>query len=231
MVEANTFLCHGALEFLWLNLHYGPSMMSQEKTPRGLYSFDGGLSPGKAPLWRPLKSCKLKCAGSFQLKCPNRNCKDLSGSFQWVFSSVTLLTVHRVPLIVIRVHPLLALLIFSEIYWTWMNITGHRAEVRFASFLSGGFTTMAIMNPPEKNLERTSVQCMWVRQCYMWITIVVVQKPSNQVRINYLWWLWNSSIKLLFSDTHQAMFVSQSFWSLMDSTAAFAWPRKKGRRT
>ena len=33
-------------------------------------------------------------------------------------------------------------------------------EVRFASFLSGGFTTMAVMNPPEKKLEkRTSVQC------------------------------------------------------------------------
>ena len=31
-------------------------------------------------------------------------------------------------------------------------------EVRFASFLSGGFTTMAVMNPPEKKLKkRTSV--------------------------------------------------------------------------
>jgi hypothetical protein len=30
--------------------------------------------------------------------------------------------------------------------------------VRFASFLSSGFTTMAVMNPPEKKLEkRTSV--------------------------------------------------------------------------
>ena len=32
-------------------------------------------------------------------------------------------------------------------------------EVRFASFLSSGFTTMAVMNPPEKKLEKhTSVQ-------------------------------------------------------------------------
>jgi hypothetical protein len=31
--------------------------------------------------------------------------------------------------------------------------------VRFASFLSGGFATMAVMNPPEKKLEkRTFVQ-------------------------------------------------------------------------
>jgi hypothetical protein len=34
-----------------------------------------------------------------------------------------------------------------------------RTEVRFASFFSGGFTTMVVMNPPEKKLEkRTSVQ-------------------------------------------------------------------------
>ena len=34
-------------------------------------------------------------------------------------------------------------------------------EVRFASFLSGGFTTMAVMNPPEKKLEkRTYVHCV-----------------------------------------------------------------------
>jgi hypothetical protein len=32
--------------------------------------------------------------------------------------------------------------------------------VRFASFLSGVFTTMAVKNPPEKKLaKRTSVQC------------------------------------------------------------------------
>ena len=31
--------------------------------------------------------------------------------------------------------------------------------MNFTSFLSGGFTTMAVMNPPEKKLEkRTSVQ-------------------------------------------------------------------------
>ena len=32
-------------------------------------------------------------------------------------------------------------------------------DMRFATFLSGGFTTMIVMNPPEKKLEkRTSVQ-------------------------------------------------------------------------
>ena len=35
---------------------------------------------------------------------------------------------------------------------SWANIYGSSVgctEVRFASFLSGGFTTMAVMNPPE----------------------------------------------------------------------------------
>ena len=33
-------------------------------------------------------------------------------------------------------------------------------EVCFASFLSGGFTTVAVINPPERKLaKRTSVHC------------------------------------------------------------------------
>ena len=36
----------------------------------------------------------------------------------------------------------------------------HCTEVRFASFLSGGLATVAVMNPPEKKLEkRTCVHC------------------------------------------------------------------------
>ena len=34
-------------------------------------------------------------------------------------------------------------------------------EVRFASFFPGGFTTMAVMNPPERKLaNNTSVECV-----------------------------------------------------------------------
>ena len=37
----------------------------------------------------------------------------------------------------------------------------HCTEVRFASLLSDGFTTMALINPPEKKPENlTSVQCI-----------------------------------------------------------------------
>ena len=40
----------------------------------------------------------------------------------------------------------------------------HCTHVRFASFLSGGFTTMAVINPPERKLaKRTSVH--WADQC------------------------------------------------------------------
>ena len=39
------------------------------------------------------------------------------------------------------------------------NCTRHCTEVRFASFLSGGFITAIVVNPPERKLaKRTSVQ-------------------------------------------------------------------------
>ena len=38
---------------------------------------------------------------------------------------------------------------------------GQCTEVRFASFLSGGFTTMAVINSLERKLvKRTSVHCL-----------------------------------------------------------------------
>ena len=37
----------------------------------------------------------------------------------------------------------------------------HCTDMHFASFLSGGFTTMAAINPPESKLaKRNSVQCV-----------------------------------------------------------------------
>ncbi len=41
-----------------------------------------------------------------------------------------------------------------------MLVAHQCTEVRFASFLSGGFTTMVVINPPERKLaKRTSVLC------------------------------------------------------------------------
>ena len=41
----------------------------------------------------------------------------------------------------------------------------HSAEVRFASLLSDGFTTVAVINPPEKKLaKRTSVQWFGIKK-------------------------------------------------------------------
>ena len=38
---------------------------------------------------------------------------------------------------------------------TWTGVfLGQSTEVRFASFLSGGFTTMAVINPPEMKLVK-----------------------------------------------------------------------------
>ena len=37
----------------------------------------------------------------------------------------------------------------------------HSTEVQFVSFLSGGFTTMTVINPPERKLaKRISVHCV-----------------------------------------------------------------------
>ena len=43
----------------------------------------------------------------------------------------------------------------------------HCTEVRFASLLSGRFTTMAVINPPEMELAlRTSVHCVLKKKFY-----------------------------------------------------------------
>ena len=41
------------------------------------------------------------------------------------------------------------------------NATSHCTEVRFVTFLSGGFITAIVVNPPERKLKkRTSVHCV-----------------------------------------------------------------------
>ena len=41
-----------------------------------------------------------------------------------------------------------------------LGVPPHYTEVRLASFHSGGFTTMAVINPPERKLaKRASVHC------------------------------------------------------------------------
>ena len=47
------------------------------------------------------------------------------------------------------------------------NVKTKLIEVRFARFFSGGFTAMAVMNPPEKKLENpTSVHCIEIKLLY-----------------------------------------------------------------
>ena len=50
-------------------------------------------------------------------------------------------------------------------FWLHLKnkVANHCPEVHFASFLSGGFTTMAVINPPERKLvKRTSVQWLFL---------------------------------------------------------------------
>ena len=42
--------------------------------------------------------------------------------------------------------------------WEFLFIPKHCTEVRFASFLSGGFTTMAVKNPPERKLAKLGIE-------------------------------------------------------------------------
>ena len=48
----------------------------------------------------------------------------------------------------------------------------HSAEVRFASFLSSGFITSILVNPPEKEqVKRTSVQCILFHFFDVWVEL------------------------------------------------------------
>ena len=49
-------------------------------------------------------------------------------------------------------------------------------EVRFTSFLSGGFTTMAVINPTGRKLAKsTSVHCATIRPCHRYLCAALFQ--------------------------------------------------------
>ena len=73
-----------------------------------------------------------------------------------------------------------------NVHWISLNCqSNHCTEVRFASFFSGGFTTMSLMNPPEKKLEkRTPVHCpknsiKWLQQVFISIKILFFWESSD----------------------------------------------------
>ena len=62
------------------------------------------------------------------------------------------------------------MLIFALAYCT---------EVRFACFFSGVFTTMAVINPPERKLvKRTSVHCLY---CISQDLLALVKASKDKV--------------------------------------------------
>ena len=61
----------------------------------------------------------------------------------------------------------------------FVTFSRHCTEVRFASFLSSGFTTMAVINPPEKKLaKRTSVHCSCSREVGKHVANIRLKKLS-----------------------------------------------------
>ena len=75
---------HGEVSRIYeiCDVHNEPSIKSQGKTSRGLFSFCGGISPGKTP-----QKLQNEIWGVFPDEMPpQKGCKDPSGSFQGVTS-------------------------------------------------------------------------------------------------------------------------------------------------
>ena len=52
-------------------------------------------------------------------------------------------------------------------------VSDQSKEVQFANFFSGGFTTVALINPPDRELAKhTSVQChLWIQNLTTYYTL------------------------------------------------------------
>ena len=75
---------------------------------------------------------------------------------------------------------------FHKMSYRTRAIITHSTEVRFTSFLSGGFTTMAVINPPKRKLaKRMSVHCTEMRFASFlsggFITAIVVNPPERKL--------------------------------------------------
>ena len=78
-------------------------------------------------------------------------------------------------------------------YIEWVSL--QCSEVRFASFLSGGFITAIVVSPPESKLaKRTSVQ--WSETKIRWSSHCEKSSPVKFRAI--LWYGWNSCRGLKF---------------------------------
>ena len=85
-----------------------------------------------------------------------------------------------------------------------------RTEVRFASFLSDGFITAIVVNPPERKLtKRTSVQCTEVHFSGGFISAIVVN-PLERKLAKCTSVQWGKSFLKEHSYFHLAVF-SQEF--------------------
>ena len=105
--------------------------------------------------------------------------------------------------------------------WIWSvhHFLSKFTEVRFAIFLPGGFTTMAVMNPPEKKLEkRTSVHCPSRLH-------ILCQNTVHILFLSYLDKQFEKRQKLSKSQRH--MTKTSSTCALMFSLTPTKWQSRK----
>ena len=90
----------------------------------------------------------------------------------------------------------------SQIDTCWCTSVHQCTEVRFVSFLSGGFITAIVVNPPERKLAKcTSVHCPSIAA----VTILQSLYSTNRIRktqiilcqnlIRLLLWIWSRDLR------------------------------------
>ena len=87
--------------------------------------------------------------------------------FRWIKISALEITIFGFRLILkscldiyfFEIRPTLSELLLPKVVISRAEISIHFTEVRFASFLSGGFNTSILVNPPEKNTYSKTYIC------------------------------------------------------------------------
>ena len=111
-------------------------------------------------------------------------------------------------------------------YFQKLHFSHQCKEVRFASFLSGRFTTKAVMNPPENKLEkRTSVQCIKLKKMSCISTLSSLFEKFHLAPSEVI------EVKNSFSRSWRPSFVFHLVFTRISVVFSFDefWPRLPGR--
>ena len=61
---------------------------------------------------------------------------------------------------------------FKKTWTNYSTVSLLYTEVRFDSFLSGGFTTIEVINPPERKLAKKRTSVLWFVQVFLKQTLL-----------------------------------------------------------